>query len=126
MTQPGALVISETAHEAARFSVRTAVFMQAWQGLEQWFDVRVAETAGRPFLEFAELENVADNPEMGENVWANVNVGADNFHRCSPVWPYSGEAWRDSISNRPPEIRMCSLTSIKLTGSPRRALSMEE
>ncbi len=90
--QPGALVLAQAPHEAAGLLVGAAVLVQARQCLEQRLDEGIAEAAGRPRLEFAEIDDVPDDPEVGPDIRTNVDVGADDFHCCSPVVPLVGRA----------------------------------
>ncbi len=102
------------------------MLVQAGQVLEQRLNEGIAEFAGRPMLELAEVENVSNDSEMSEYIGPNVDVGANNFHCCNPVVAYSGDAVLLAVSNRPPDTSMCNLTPMRLTGCPRRALCIEE
>ena len=74
----------KTANETAGLFVRAAVLVQARQGLEHRLDEFLAEFFRRPLLEFTQVQYVTDDAEMGEDIRPNVDVGADDFHSCSP------------------------------------------
>ena len=80
VAEPGSLVFAKTADETTRLAVRATVFVQPGQQLQQGSDEILAEPAGRPFLEHAEVEYMAYDREVRENIGSNVNVGADNLH----------------------------------------------
>ena len=56
------------------------MFMQARQSLEQRPDKFLAQAQRRPVLELTEIEDVADDPEVGEYIGAHVHIRTDDFH----------------------------------------------
>ena len=59
--------------------------MEPGQRLEHRLDEGIAQAAGRPVFQFAEIEDMADDREMGIDVGTNVDVGAYVLHEPGSI-----------------------------------------
>jgi hypothetical protein len=84
VAHPGPLVLAQPAHEAARLAVGTTVLVQARQGLQEAADESLAQAAGRPFLEHADIDPVPDHRKEGIDIGASIDRGIEDLHRRSP------------------------------------------
>src|SRR3546814_10703602 len=85
VAQPGALAFAHAADEAARFAVRSAVFGQARQRLDQGVDEGRAQLPVRPGFERAQVELEPDDREMRIQRRADVDGTVQDTHRHAPL-----------------------------------------
>ena len=83
MSEPGTLILAQATHETAGLTIGAAVCVQARQFLQQWCNEVFAESAGRPMLKFAKIQNVANDGESRIQIRPDINIGALNFHDYS-------------------------------------------
>jgi len=66
VTEPGTLTFAQAPHEPTGFLVRATVLMEAGKRLQQWTHEILAEPAGWPVLQLAQVQHMADNREESE------------------------------------------------------------
>src|SRR5690606_25184624 len=119
VTHPRALVLGESADEAARLAVRATVFRERRHRSHQALRELLPEPRRGPVLELAELHGEPDDGEVRVEAGAEVDGPGDDLHERSFDAP--ALARRVPKSNEPPSTRTCSRTSMRLTGSCRCA-----
>jgi hypothetical protein len=84
VAHPGAFVLAQAAQETARLAVGTAVLPQARQGFQQRLDETIAQAAGRPVLQHADVHPVADHGEEGIDVRPPIDRRFEDLHFRAP------------------------------------------
>ncbi len=84
VAQPGAFVLAHAAEEATRFTIRAAVFSQAGERGRKPVDERIAQPAGGPLLELAQVELNTNDWKMSVERRSNVNGPVQDAHSRLP------------------------------------------
>ena len=84
VAQPGALVLGQAADEAARLAVGAAVLAQARECFDQSIHERFAQLHARPLLQLAEIDDEADDGEVGVKAGAEIDGGVEQLHGVEP------------------------------------------
>ena len=71
MGDPCAFVFPQSPNETAGLAIGTAMLLQTGQGLDQAINKLRAELCGRPVLQNADIQHMADDSEL------RILVGAD-------------------------------------------------
>ena len=85
VAEPRAVVLAHAPEKPAGLAIRAAVFLQARKGRGETVDERRAEPAGRPFLEFAEVEVELDDGEMRIERRSDVHGTIEDPHDFLPL-----------------------------------------
>ena len=80
MPQPGALVLTHPTHKPSGSAVRTPVFAQTRQGFQERIDVTGAQSGRGPFLQYPQVQHLADHRKSRVAAGADIHVGFQNFH----------------------------------------------
>ena len=68
VTEPGALVLAHAAYESTGLAVRAAVLAKPGESLQKTVDESITEAPGRPFLQWTQIDQVANDGKVSIDV----------------------------------------------------------